>query len=800
MQRTSVHRSVWPAAMAVVLALCAAALAVGGIWLVTLGGSAYYVIAAVALAASGWLLWRRKPAALWVYAALLVGTMVWAIAEVGFDFWQLVPRGDILVLLGILLALPWVARPLSAANRWPGAAWPLLGTVGLAVIVAGTALAHNDHDLEGRLPGIRIAATPVDGLLASGDWPAYGGSLRGNRWSPLRQITPANAGRLKPAWRFDTGDQKRPGDPDEFTYEVTPIKIGNLLYLCTPHNLVFALDAETGQQVWKFDPHIGRTSDMQHLTCRGLSYHADQPTGPLKSGGPCMQRIVMGTNDARLIELDALTGQRCPGFGRNGEVNVWPGLPGQKRGWWQITSAPLVTRGLIVFGGAVYDDMSSFMPSGVIRAYDVHTGAPVWAFDPGDPANTAPRGADGRFVPSSPNNWMIGSADEQLGLVYVPMGMAAVDQWGGRRSADTERYASSIIALDLATGQPRWVYQTVHHDLWDMDVPAQPALVDLDLPGRGRVPALVQSTKTGNIFVLDRRTGQPIFPVSERPVPGGAAPGDWVSASQPFSSLSLMPQKRVRAADMWGATMFDQLMCRIRFQGMRYQGPFTPPSLKGTLVFPGNFGVMDWGGMAIDPQRLVAFAHPNYIAYVDRLVPRPSGAGGPQNNRQGAGGGLAPANAKGYNPNTGAPFAALLNPFLSPLGLPCQAPPWGYVAGLDLAAGKVAWKHRNGTIRDESPVPLPFKLGVPSLGGPIVTAGGVAFLGSALDDYLRAYDMETGHVLWKARLSAGGQASPMSYWSQASQRQFVVIAAGGHGTLGTKAGDSIVAYALPRKE
>jgi quinoprotein glucose dehydrogenase len=397
------------------------------------------------------------------------------------------------------------------------------------------------------------------------------------------------------------------------------------------------------------------------------------------------------------------------------------------------------------------------------------------------------------------------AADEELGLVYVPMGMAAIDQWGGRRTPATERFATSVLALDIATGQLRWVFQTVHHDLWDMDVPAQPALVDLTLPGRGRVPTFVQSTKTGDIYVLDRRTGQPVFPVEERRVPGGAPPGDRLSPTQPFSSVSFMPKENASEAGMWGATMFDQLACRIKFKGLRYEGPYTPPSLQGTLVFPGNFGVMDWGGMAIDPQRMIAFAHPNYIAFVDRLIPsgpvsprfkagadKPS-ASAEQNDK------LSPANVAGYNPNAGAPFAVALNPFLSPLGLPCQAPPWGYVAGLDLSSGKIAWQHRNGTIRDESPVPVPIKLGVPSLGGPVVTAGGVAFLGSALDYYLRAYDIETGEELWKARLPAGGQASPMSYWSKPSGRQFVVIASGGHGSLGTRKGDSIVAYALPRE-
>jgi quinoprotein glucose dehydrogenase len=445
-------------------------------------------------------------------------------------------------------------------------------------------------------------------------------------------------------------------------------------------------------------------------------------------------------------------------------------------------------------GGSIYDNKATKMPSGVIRAYDVFDGHLVWNFDPGNPDDTSPIQPGQHYSISSPNSWSTSAADETLGMIYVPMGMGAVDQWGGNRPGTTEKFASTILALDIATGHVRWVFQTVHHDLWDMDVPAQPALVDLDVPGKGRVPALVQSTKTGNIFVLDRRDGTALYAVDERPVPQGAARGDRVSPTQPFSSISMMPG-RARESDMWGMTMLDQLICRINFRQLRYEGPFTPPSTQGTLVYPGNFGVMDWGGMAIDPERQIAFAHPNYMAFVDRLVPRQQAGG----NEKGPSGGadLQGSHEHGYNPNYGAPFAVELNPFLSPLGLPCQAPPWGYVAGLDLATGKLAYKRKNGTIRDQTALGLPFELGVPTLGGPIVTAGGLAFLSSTLDYYVRAYDVATGDVLWKARLPAGGQATPMTYLSPATGRQFVLVVAGGHNSLGTELGDSVIAYALP---
>ena len=754
--------------------------------LAALGGSLYYVAAGIALLATCVLLLRGSPVALWVYAALLVGTLIWAVAEVGFDFWQLAPRGDLLVPIGIVFLLPWFHRDMAVPvrlTRGAGMALAIALLVSAAVLVI--ALPRNPHDLNGTLPDHSYGAAYFP--AAKGDWPAYAGSWAGLKWSPLAQINGANVRNLEVAWHIKTGDTKRAGDPVEITYEVTPIKVGDTLYLCTPHDIVIALDPVTGHERWRFDPQVHVTG-TQHMTCRGVSYYdsaaaVGAPPGPPRPSTDCTTRIFIATNDARLIAIDALTGKPCASFGKGGQINLWPGMPAYHEGWYQFTSAPLVTRGLVVLAGSIYDDMSKWMPSGVIRAFDAKTGRLVWNWDPGNPNSTAPIKPGQRYSWSSPNSWSTSTADEKLGLIYVPMGMGAVDQYGANRPATTEKFATSVVALDTATGKPRWVFQTVHHDLWDMDVPTQPALIDLPVPGRGMVPALVQSTKTGNIFVLDRRTGKPIFPVLEQKVPQAGMPGDWVSPTQPLSTVTLLPPV-VKEADMWGATMVDQLLCRIRFKQARYEGWYTPPTLKPTIVFPGNFGVMDWGGMAIDPVRKIAFAHPNYMAFVDQLTTRKAHA---QNK----------GSEQGYNPNTGAPFGVYLNPFLSKLGLPCQAPPWGYVAGINLVTGKVAWMHKNGTIRDESPLPLPIKMGVPSLGPPMITAAGVAFMTSALDYYARAYDMRTGRELWKARLPAGAQAGPMSYLGR-DGRQYVIVVAGGHGSLGTKLGDDVIAYALPR--
>jgi quinoprotein glucose dehydrogenase len=406
------------------------------------------------------------------------------------------------------------------------------------------------------------------------------------------------------------------------------------------------------------------------------------------------------------------------------------------------------------------------------------------------PANPTPR-ARRTAGPSS-------SADEALGLIYVPLGNQPPDQWGGNRSPAVEKYSSSIVALDIGTGRVRWSYQTVHHDLWDMDIGSQPNLVDLQT-AQGTRPAIIVPTKTGNIFVLDRRTGEQIFPVEERPVPQGAAEGDHTAPTQPFSALTFFPP-RVQESDAWGVTTFDQLACRIAFRRLRYDGPFTPPSEQGSLVFPGNFGVFDWGGIAVDPVRQIAIANPDYMAFVDKLDRRGEDSArgkAPSAQKPAGGADVGGSQEGGANPNWGTPFSVELNAFLSPLGLPCQAPPWGYIAGVDLKTGKIACMHKNCTIRDVSPIPMPFEMGVPSLGGPLVTAGGVAFLSSTLDYYLRAYDVTTGRQLWEDRLPAGAPATPMSYRSDKSGRQFVVVMAGGHGSLGTKAGDSLIAYALP---
>ncbi|MCF7203096.1 membrane-bound PQQ-dependent dehydrogenase, glucose/quinate/shikimate family [Pseudomonas oligotrophica] len=762
------------------------ALVVGGVRVFDLGGTGYFAAIGAGFLLVGILLLRRRRAALWLYALLMLAALGWALYEVGLDWWQLAPRGSLMAPFGLWLLMPWIVRRLGwqayGVRPWGGAALPLLLAVLLWGAIAVLALGRDVHDVKGMLPP-PLAEAPAagHGEEADGDWPAYGRTQLGQRYSPLAQITPQNVERLEPVWHYHTGDLRRPTDPDETTYEVTPLKVDDSLYLCTPHNLVIALDAETGQERWRVDPQVPDSSNRQHLTCRGLAYHLDEAA---PAGAQCRQRLFMPTADARLLALDAKTGERCAGFGADGQVDLWANMPNVREGFYYSTSPPVVARDLVIVGGAVNDNVRTTEPSGVIRAYDARSGKLRWNFDPGNPERTEPIGAGETYSQSSPNSWSISSADEALGLVYVPFGNQVPDQWGGRRSENSERFSSSVVALEVDTGRLRWVFQAVHHDLWDMDVPAQPSLVDIQTDA-GPVPALVAPTKQGDIYVLDRRSGEPVLPVREEPAPQGAAEGDWTAPTQPVSALSYEPPK-LTGKDLWGVTLIDQMLCHIQFHGLRYEGRYTPPSTQGTLVHPGNFGVFNWGGVAVDPVRQMVFSTPAYLAFTSTLVPRED------DDRT-----LVSDKPPYLNENFGAPFAVELKPFVSPLGLPCTAPPWGYVAGADLRTGKTHWLRRNGTVRDRAPVPLPLKMGVPSLGGPMLTAGGVAFLSGTLDYYLRAYDSATGRELWKARLPAGGQATPMTYRSP-SGRQMVVVVAGGHGSLGTAAGDSVIAYALPR--
>ena len=779
-------------AFSAALLLIGGVLVAGGARLIWVGGSRYFTLAGLGFMIAAALIYRANRWSYWSFALLILATLLWAVFEVGFDWWQLFSRGNVIVVIGLVLALPPVSRllglPISDGIFRLGHLCLALSLIA-AALVAGISLVRDPHDLSGRLTAANGSSVPVaPAFKADNDWASYGGSVAGTHYSALDQITPQNVGRLTAVWTFHTGDVKAKNDPNETTYETTPLKIDDTLYFCTPHDLVFALDAEMGREKWRFDPKIKQTpfQSTQHLTCRGVSYFAASADTAASASRDCAKRIFLPTVDGRLIALDAEKGSPCQDFGAGGSVDLWQNMPNAVMGSYYSTSPPVVTKSLVVVGGAVNDNVSVRNTSGVIRAYDARSGALVWNWDSRNPSDTAPIAEGKSYLENSPNSWSISSYDPKLGLIFVPMGNQSPDQLGGNRDANVEKYASSVVALEENTGRVAWVFQMTHHDLWDMDVPAQPILVDLTVHGVV-IPALVQPTKQGEIFVLDRRSGIPVLPVTERPAPGGAAEGDVTAPTQPVSALSFNPVDLTERA-MWGLSPFDLLACRIKFRSLRYDGRYTPPSLQGSIIYPGNVGVFNWGGVAVDPQRQIVFGMPVQMAFVSTLVARKDAESRAVTQESDA----------PFNENFGARYAVKLAPLFSPLGKPCQAPPWGFVAAADLTDGRIAYKHVNGTVRDLTRIPLPFKLGVPGIGGPILTRGGVAFLSGTLDYFVRAYDVTTGNQLWEDRLPAGGQATPMTYWSEASGRQFVVVVAGGHGTLGTKPGDSIIAYALPK--
>jgi len=619
----------------------------------------------------------------------------------------------------------------------------------------------------------------------SGDWPVYGGDPGGSRWSALDQIRRDNVSRLALAWKIRTGDlDADPPPPPHSTFEATPILVDGLLVLPTTLGRVLALDPETGAERWRFDAAVA-PGKVPEYTARGVASWLDAQAA---EGARCRRRVFAATMASRLYAIDAATGQRCEGFGRNGEVDLREGV-GQLRDWdYTISSPPTVIDDLVVVGSAIGDNQRVDEPLGIVRAYDARSGALRWAWDPvprdaSDPAFAAWQPDQARRVGAA-NAWSILSVDRERDLLFVPTGSASPDYYGGERIGRND-YANSVVALRASTGQVVWHFQVVHHDLWDYDVPAQAVLASVVRDGR-EVPAVVQATKMGHLFVLNRETGAPLFPVEERPVPASDVPGEQSWPTQPFP-LRPAPivAQQLRPEDAFGLTSWDRNRCRERIAALRNEGLFTPPSLRGTLEYPGIAGGTNWGSLAVDPQRHVAILNGTNLAFGVRLIPRADF------ERERAAGGVM----REYAPQAGTPYGMVRGPILSPLFLPCTPPPWGVVGAVSLDSGESLWRVRFGTIPDRIPLPFDPGWGLPNLGGPLATAGGLVFLGASMDGYLRAFDADTGAELWKDRLPAGGQANPMTYRGP-SGRQFVVIAAGGHGKLGTRRGDWVVAYTL----
>lgn len=744
-------------------------LAAGGAVLIAVGGSPYYLIAGAVSVASGVLAWRNDRRAVLVYGGLLLLTLIWAVAERGMAGWPLFAR----LFVPCLLGLPFMLTARSSSVRWLAPVLMLVVVFRMLIVMP--------------LPDQPLASLPP--LAANGEWRVWGADGGGTRFSPLAALTPANVAGLRPAWTVHLGV---PPDGRLGNLEVTPLMVGGRLYVCNNMSMVDALDPDTGRRLWRFDPHVD-VSKVQSRSCRGVAL--------VRTGGSiCPARLLTTTLDAKLWAIDAATGRPCADFGRGGMVDLATGMGPIGGGYYYPTSAPVIVRGHVVVGGWVMDGQKTKSPPGVVRAYDVRNGAFAWAFDIGRPYDPGEPPAGKTYTLGSPNAWAPMSVDEALGLVFVPTGNAGPDYFGAHRPSAFERYASSVVALDAATGRPRWSFQTVHHDLWDYDVSSQPTLVDLPLPGGKKVPALIQPTKRGQLFVLDRRTGRPIKPVVERPVPQSGAPGERLSATQPVSvAMASLAGPPLSESRMWGLTPLDQLLCRIRFRQSRYDGEMTPPGLSPTIEFPGFMGALSWGGVAVDARHGLMIAVSNRVPTAHRLMTRSEAdaLGLEASGTPGA------KSVRGILPQIGTPYAARVGGFLSPLGVPCSEPPFGLITAVDLRTGKVRWERPLGTARDSGPfgmrlgVPLP--MGVPTNGGAMITGGGLVFVAATQERSIRALSLANGRTLWSARLPAGGQAIPMTYRSPKSGRQFVVVAAGGKQLIQSPVGDSLVAFALPRQ-
>lgn len=780
-----------------ILGLIGVILIIGGTWLTVLGGSWYYLLAGLALLISGVLIALSRALGAWVYLATVVLTFLWALYEVGLDGWALVPRlvAPLVLLMPVLLVLPGLADLTRERGRQVRL-YGLGGLVVFAVVLLGLVSLVNRPSVNGVVPEPQriYAYDRLAQQTRAGEWPTYGGGLSAQRYADGAQITPANVKSLERVWTYRTGDI-----PDKFGAETTPLKIGDTLYGCTAMNKLFALDARNGKARWRYDPQVKKEYIPYTAACRGVAYYEVPGAMP---DAACARRIIEGTLDGRLIAVDAATGRPCSDFGQGGAVSITEGMGKVIPGMVAITSAPAIVQGVVVTGHQVQDGQYRWAPSGVIQGFDAVTGELRFAWDMMRPDRNGRPPAGETYTPGTPNMWTTATGDEALGLVYLPMGNSGADYYSSTRRPLEKDYASSLVALDVQTGKPRWKFQTVRHDVWDYDLGSQVSLIDFPVEGQ-LVPALVLPSKTGDFYVLDRRTGQPLTPVEERTAPTGGVEPQERAQTQLASGYNSVRKPNLKETDMWGMSPIDQMICRIQYRQARYEGPFTPPSVdRSWIEYPGYNGGSDWGSVAVDPRRGVIIANYNDMPNYNRLLTRA------QADKEG----LYPigdpkavnaAGAEGAGAQAGVPYAINVNAGwrLRYTRMLCKEPPYGGIRAIELTTGKTLWDRPFGSAQRNGPfgIPsmLPLEIGTPNNGGPAVTAGGLIFIAATTDNLLRAIDIRTGKTVWSDVLPAGGQATPMVY--EQDGRQYVVIMAGGHHFMETPAGDYLIAYALPEK-
>ncbi len=774
-----------------ILAAIGLVLLAGGVWLVIVGGSPYYLLAGAALAASGWLIWHGRSLGAWLYVATFVLTVLWAFVESGLNGWALVPRlvGPFILLVITAICLPGLQPEQGRERRRQ----VLIASAGF-IVALGIAVWVTNRPADAEIvPGPRNSLMFETAGYApqSGEWNAYGGGASTQRYSDLSQINGENVKTLKRAWVYRTGDM-----PKKYGVEMTPLKVGNSLYGCTAMNKLFAVDPATGKQRWTFDPKVGDKYIPYTTACRSVVYYRVPGAAP---DAACAERIFEGTLDARIIAVDARTGRPCQDFGQGGQLSITEGMGDVIPSMVAITSPPVIVRGVIVTGHEVLDNQYRWAPSGVILGYDAVTGRKRFAWDVMRPDITIDPPPGQIYTRGTPNMWTAATGDEQLGLVYLPMGNSGADYYSSLRRPLEKQVSSALVALDVATGKPRWVFQTVKNDVWDYDLGSPASLVEFPAGG-AMVPALILPSKTGDFYVLDRRTGKPLTQIGNVQAPGGGVEPSERAPVQITSLYNSVRKPPLKESDMWGLSPIDQMICRIQFRLAEYKGYFTPPQAgKRWIQYPGYNGGSDWGGIAVDPRRGVFVANyndmPNYTMLVsrkdaDRRNIKPTGVAGGKETQ-----------GEDLGAMQGTPYADIVNAgWRMPLTkVLCKQPPYGGIRAVELATGKTLWDHPFGDARRNGPFGLPsllpIRIGTPNNGGPAITAGGLIFIAATTDNQFRAIDIRTGRTLWQDTLPAGGQASPMVY--EENGKEYVVIMAGGHHFMETPQGDYLIAYALP---
>ncbi len=781
-----------PRITAIVIGIFAAALFWQGATLLGMGGTPYYVVAGLAMLVAAWDLFCGRPRGFVIFSGVLLLTLAWAVYESGSGFWTVGSRIWIIGLFAVWLCLPMIRRGL-----WPQPIPKLFSLRSVQLSAVASALVLGAMCVN-QFSGTNVDFEPKQYGPAqnASDWNAYGGNKAGTRYAPFETINANNVNQLQRAWEVRTGVAGR--------FSGTPLQIGDGIYLCTAQNVMISLDPDSGEERWRFDPKNETPPYSLFGNCRGVTYYKLEDVA---DGAQCKERIFTATTDARLIAVDKDTGLPCEDFGNDGQISLLAGMGEVKPYYYFVTSPATVASGVLVVGGWVMDNQEVEEPSGVVRAYDPKTGKLAWAWDIGREGNTQMPPDGESYTRGTPNVWSLTSADDELGLVYLPTGNATPDYFGAHRTDAMEKYASSIVAVDATTGLTRWHFQTTHHDIWDYDVPSQPTLVDLSLDGERR-KAVIVPTKRGELFMLDRETGELLTEVTERPVPQTDLENEWSAPTQPFSTgMPTFAYPLITESKMMGITPFDQIACRKALLDLRYEGPLTPPSERGTLLYPGPGGGMNWGSVAVDERRQLMVVNNMHLPFTVHMIPREQD---PATNGEGP--------SRGYGiggQQRGTPFSARVDMFSSPLGIPCIQPPFGEMAVVDLTTQEIVWRRPVGTAAISLPggrVGVPLEMGTPFSAGSIVTAGGLIFNGGVMDGYFRALDLFSGEELFADPLHAASGATPMSYVSPKTGKQYVLLTLPGEAAIGVGAdhsgdtnsttavnagGGHVVAYALP---